>query len=92
MLGSDCAQDNMAQGAVVGVLPEPGETADQQTVDPGAKEKAAEGEPPAAVPHAVLDPGGHLPEAVGALHVPGLFVKPLIWVLDHYNRSVNFGE
>ena len=39
VFGSDCAQDNMAEGAVavVGVLPETGETADQQTVDPGAK-------------------------------------------------------
>ena len=37
VLGSDCAQDNMAEGAVMGVLPETGETADQQTVDPGAK-------------------------------------------------------
>ena len=78
----------------MGVLPETGETADQQTVDPGAKQKAAEGEQPAAVPHAVLDSGGHLPEAVGALHVPGLLVKPLNRVLDHYipNRSVNFRE
>ena len=39
MFGSDSGQDNMAQGAVMGVLPEAGETAHQQTVDPGDKKQ-----------------------------------------------------
>ena len=87
MLGSDSGQDNMAQGAVMGVLPEARETAHQQTVDPGDKKTAADGKQPATVPHTVLDPGGDLPEAVGAGHVPGLFVKPLIWVLDQFIQN-----
>ena len=64
--------------AVMGELPVAGEAAHQQAVDPGAEDAAAEGEPPAAVPDAVLNPSCHLTEAVVALHVLCLKLANLI--------------
>ena len=88
MLGSGCPEEDIAQGVVMGELPETWEAAHQQAVDPGAEDAAAEGEPPTAVPDTVLNPGCHLTEAVVALHLLRFLAKPFVRVLNLNHDSL----